>query len=80
MFPKQLQGSSLETFLIIGKVSSEALIEAKLSQKKSILVWLNVWLDEILLEARLLGMHVALWILQLRKALCILQLRKALCC
>ncbi|XP_024027926.1 putative ABC1 protein At2g40090 [Morus notabilis] len=65
-----LQGSSLETFLIIGRVSSEAVIEAKLLQKKSFLPWLNVWLDEILLEARLLGMQVALWLLWLRKALC----------
>lgn len=68
---KQLQGSSLETFLIIGKISSEAVIEAKLSQKKSFLVWLNVWLDGILLEARLLGMQVALWLLRLKKALCL---------
>lgn len=66
-----LQGSSLETFLIIGKISSEAVIEARLSQKKSFLVWLNVWLDEILLEARLLGMQVALWLLRLKKALCL---------
>lgn len=66
-----LQGSSLETFLIIGKISSEAVIEARLSQKKSYLVWLNVWLDEILLEARLLGMQVALWLLRLKKALCL---------
>ncbi|KAL2333357.1 hypothetical protein Fmac_014570 [Flemingia macrophylla] len=64
-----LQGSSLETFFIIGKVSSEAVIEAKLLQSKSLLTWLNVKLDKILLEVRLWGMQVALWLLQLRKAL-----------
>ncbi|XP_047172957.1 putative ABC1 protein At2g40090 isoform X1 [Vigna umbellata] len=64
-----LQGSSLETFLIIGKVSSEAVIEAKMLKSKSLLTWLNVKLDEILLEVRLWGMQVALWLLQLRKAL-----------
>ncbi|PON86614.1 Protein kinase [Trema orientale] len=65
-----LQESSLETFLIIGKISSEAVIEAKLLRSKSLLVRLTVWLDEILLEARLLGMQVALWLLRLKKALC----------
>ncbi|KAK7379366.1 hypothetical protein VNO80_04824 [Phaseolus coccineus] len=64
-----LQGSSLETFFIIGKVSSEAVIEAKMLQSKSILTWLNVKLDKILLEVRLWGMQMALWVLQLRKAL-----------
>ncbi|KAJ7959656.1 Protein kinase [Quillaja saponaria] len=64
-----LQGSSLESFLIIGKVSSEAIIEAKMLQRKSFLCWLYVWLDEVLLEARLLGMQIALWLLQLKKAL-----------
>ncbi|KAK9283412.1 hypothetical protein L1049_011654 [Liquidambar formosana] len=64
-----LQGSSLETFFIIGKVSSEAVVEAKMSQSKSILCWINVWLEEILLEARLYGMQIALWLLRLRRAL-----------
>ncbi|CAJ1860625.1 unnamed protein product [Sphenostylis stenocarpa] len=63
-----LQGSSLETFFIIGKVSSEAVIEAKMLQSKSLLTWLNVKLDKILLEVRLWGMQVALWLLQLRNA------------
>ncbi|ESW35530.1 hypothetical protein PHAVU_001G242500 [Phaseolus vulgaris] len=63
------QGSSLETFFIIGKVSSEAVIEAKMLQSKSLLTWLNVKLDKILLEVRLWGMQMALWVLQLRKAL-----------
>ncbi|KAF7830952.1 putative ABC1 protein [Senna tora] len=64
-----LQESSLETFYIIGKVSSEALIEAKVLQSKSLLTWISVILDDFLLEVRLWGMQVALWLLQLRKAL-----------
>ncbi|OAY46247.1 putative ABC1 protein At2g40090 [Manihot esculenta] len=64
-----LQGSSLETFFIIGKVSSEAVVEAKKLQRKSLLCRLDVWLEEILLEARLLGMQIALWLLQLRRSL-----------
>ncbi|XP_058007798.1 putative ABC1 protein At2g40090 [Hevea brasiliensis] len=64
-----LQGSSLETYFIIGKISSEAVVEAKKLQRKSLLRWLDVWLEEILLEARLLGMQIALWLLQLRRAL-----------
>ncbi|XP_059666761.1 putative ABC1 protein At2g40090 isoform X2 [Cornus florida] len=64
-----LQESSLETFLIIGKVSSEAVIEAKKLQNKSFLRRFSVWLEEILLEVRFLGMQMALWVLQFRKAL-----------
>ncbi|GAB2299544.1 hypothetical protein Dimus_033610 [Dionaea muscipula] len=64
-----LQGSSLEPFIIIGKVSSEAVIEAKLLQKRSVLGWIIVWFEQILLEARFLGMQLALWLLQMRKAL-----------
>ncbi|ONI24607.1 hypothetical protein PRUPE_2G249400 [Prunus persica] len=64
-----LQVPSLETFMIIGRVSSEAVIEAKLSQKRSFLHWLSAWLDKILLEARLFTMQVALWLLQGRKSL-----------
>ncbi|KAK7281154.1 hypothetical protein RIF29_08885 [Crotalaria pallida] len=63
------QGSSLETFLIIGKVSSKAVIDAKMSQSKSLLTWFSVELDKIFLEVRLWGMQIALWLLQLRKAL-----------
>ncbi|RVW81357.1 putative ABC1 protein [Vitis vinifera] len=62
-------GSSLETFMIIGKVASEAVAEAKISQRRSFLCWINVWLEGILLEARLFGMQIALWLLQVRKAL-----------
>ncbi|RDX60785.1 putative ABC1 protein, partial [Mucuna pruriens] len=64
-----IQGSSLETFFIIGKVSSEAVIEAKMLQSKSLLTWLNVKLDKIFLEVRFWGMQAALWLLQLRKTL-----------
>ncbi|CAK7325854.1 unnamed protein product [Dovyalis caffra] len=55
-----LQGSSVETFFIIGKVSSKAVVEAKKLQRKSLLSRLDVLLEEILLEFRLLGMQIAL--------------------
>ncbi|KAK1307222.1 putative ABC1 protein [Acorus calamus] len=64
-----LQGTSLETFLIIGRVSSEAVSETKWLQKKSLLPKINIWLEEISLEARLFFMQIALWFLQLRKLL-----------
>lgn len=64
-----LQGSSLESFLIIGKVSSEAVLDAKWSEKKSLMKWLNVWLEGLSVEARLWVMQFALWVLQVRKAL-----------
>ncbi|KAE9608080.1 putative cadmium-transporting ATPase [Lupinus albus] len=63
------QGSSLETFFIIGKVSSKAVIDAKMSQSKSLLTWFSVELDKILLELRFWGMQIALWLLQIRKSL-----------
>lgn len=66
---KQRQGSSLESFLIIGKVSSEAIIEAKRLQARSIFSKMNVWFEELLLEARLWGMQLAIWLLQVRKLL-----------
>lgn len=64
-----LQGSSAESFVIIGRVSSKAVIEAKFLQSKSLLRRLSVWLEEILLEARLFSIEIFLWILQIRKAL-----------
>ncbi|QHN82063.1 Putative ABC1 protein [Arachis hypogaea] len=64
-----LQGSSLDTFFIIGKISSEAVIDVKMSQSKSLLSWLNVRLEKILLEVRLWGIQIVLWIYQIRKAL-----------
>ncbi|GMJ14466.1 ABC2 homolog 9 [Hibiscus trionum] len=64
-----LQGSSLETFFIIGKVSSEAVVEAKMTQMKSLFSRINIWFEEFLFEARLLALQIALWLLQVRKAL-----------
>ncbi|KAL2940603.1 hypothetical protein RDABS01_022712 [Bienertia sinuspersici] len=64
-----LEGSSLDTFLIIGRVSSEAVIEAKLSKKKSLVTWLTVWLEGLILRARLLGMNIAIWLLHVQKSL-----------
>ncbi|XP_052199115.1 putative ABC1 protein At2g40090 isoform X2 [Diospyros lotus] len=67
-----LKGSSLETFLIIGKVSSKAVMEAKFLQNKSVLSRISLWLDELLLEVRLIGMQMALWLLQVRAAFSVL--------
>ncbi|XP_070053108.1 putative ABC1 protein At2g40090 [Nicotiana tomentosiformis] len=64
-----VQGPSLESFLIIGRVSSEAVLESILSQKRSLLSWINFWVQKFLLEGRLCAMHIAVWLLQLRKAL-----------
>ncbi|EOA26863.1 hypothetical protein CARUB_v10022955mg [Capsella rubella] len=64
-----MQGSSLESFLIIGKVSSQAVLEAKRSEKKSLMKWLKVWLEGFSVEARLWVMQFALWVLQVRKSL-----------
>lgn len=64
-----VQGPSLESFLIIGRVSSEAVLESMLSQKRSLLSWINFWVQKFLLEGRLCAMHIAVWLLQLRKAL-----------
>ncbi|KAI3470875.1 hypothetical protein Pfo_027538 [Paulownia fortunei] len=64
-----MEGSSLETFLIVGRVSSEAVIESKLLQSRSFVSRIHVWFEEFLLEARLFGMQIALWLLKLQKAL-----------
>ncbi|CAK9135788.1 unnamed protein product [Ilex paraguariensis] len=64
-----IQGASLEMFFVIGRVSSEAVIEAKLLQKKSFLRLINVWLEEVLLEIRFSCMQIAYRLFQLRKAL-----------
>lgn len=68
-FFKQMEGSSLESFLIIGRVSSEAVIESKLLRSRSFLSRVQVWFEEFLLEARLFGMQMALWLLKLQKTL-----------
>lgn len=62
-----LQGSSLDTFLIIGRVSSKVVVETKRKLQKTLLSSPIIWLEDMLLEARLLGMQIALWILRLQK-------------
>lgn len=69
MFLEQLQRPSLETFLIIGRVSSEAVIEGQFLQSKSFLRWIHAWLEGMSLEARLLVIQIALWVLQFRRTL-----------
>ncbi|KAL6581216.1 hypothetical protein OROMI_007139 [Orobanche minor] len=64
-----MQGSSLETFLIVGRVSSEAVIESRLLRSRSILSRIQVWFEEFLLDARLFGMQITLWLIKFRKAL-----------
>ncbi|KAI3788507.1 hypothetical protein L2E82_01275 [Cichorium intybus] len=64
-----IQRPSVESFIIIGRVSSEALIEEKLSHANSIFSLTRVWLEEISLEARFMIMQFALWVLQFRRAL-----------
>ncbi|XP_072997673.1 putative ABC1 protein At2g40090 isoform X2 [Typha latifolia] len=63
-------GYSLESFLIIGRVSSEAVLEAKKMLKKRSLLWgLRIWFEQVFLAARLLSMKVALWLLQVKRSL-----------
>ncbi|MBA0662844.1 hypothetical protein Goklo_006913 [Gossypium klotzschianum] len=62
-------GSSLETFLIIGRVSSEAVVEAKMTQMKSLFSRIDIWFEEFLFEARLLALQIAFWLLRVRNAL-----------
>ncbi|XP_047938456.1 putative ABC1 protein At2g40090 [Salvia hispanica] len=64
-----MEGSSVETFLIVGRVSSEAVIESKFLHSKSILSRLHVWFEEFLSEARLFGLQFAVWLLKFQKAL-----------
>ncbi|PWA48279.1 putative aarF domain-containing protein kinase 1 [Artemisia annua] len=64
-----LQRSSLESFLIIGRVSSEAVIQEKLLKAKSLFSLISVWLEEISLEVRFTILRLALWVLQFKKSL-----------
>ncbi|CAH1418871.1 unnamed protein product [Lactuca virosa] len=64
-----LQRPSLESFLIIGRVSAEAVIEEKLSNAKSLFSFIGIWFEEISLEARFIIMQLALWVLQFPKSL-----------
>lgn len=70
-FGLQVQGSSLETYFIIGKISSEAVLEMKRLEGRSLVRRLGIWLEEMQLEARLFLMQLALWFLQFRRALCL---------
>ncbi|KAK1409354.1 hypothetical protein QVD17_35880 [Tagetes erecta] len=63
-----IQRPSVESFIIIGRVSSEALIEEKISHANSLFTFLLVYFEQISLEARFLIMQFALWMLQLRAA------------
>ncbi|MFS7961201.1 hypothetical protein Hanom_Chr08g00712091 [Helianthus anomalus] len=64
-----LQRPSLESFLIIGRVSSEAVIEEKQLHAKTLFSRITVWFEEISLEARFILMRMALWALQFKKSL-----------
>ncbi|KAL4575022.1 hypothetical protein LXL04_021862 [Taraxacum kok-saghyz] len=64
-----LQRPSLESFLIIGKVSSKAVIEEKLSHAKSLFSLISIWFEEISLKIRFFIMQLALWVLQFQKSL-----------
>ncbi|XP_023743568.1 putative ABC1 protein At2g40090 [Lactuca sativa] len=64
-----IERPSVESFIIIGRVSSEALIEEKLLNANSVFRLVSVWMEEISLEARFFIMQLALWMLQFRRAL-----------
>ncbi|XP_074564746.1 putative ABC1 protein At2g40090 isoform X2 [Curcuma longa] len=65
-----LQGSSLETYFIIGKVASEALADSKrITCEGSVFGMLNFWLEMILVEVRFLCLKIAMHLLQLKKAI-----------
>ncbi|KAL8462986.1 hypothetical protein ACS0TY_033843 [Phlomoides rotata] len=64
-----MEGSSLETFLIVGRVSSEAVIESKLLRSRSFITRIHVWFEELLLGARFFGLQMALWLLKIQRAL-----------
>nr|XP_043617331.1 putative ABC1 protein At2g40090 [Erigeron canadensis] len=64
-----LQRPSLGSFLIIGKVSSEAVIGEKWANAKSIFSLIRVWLEEISLEARFTLLQLALWVLEFKRSL-----------
>ncbi|KAJ3682659.1 hypothetical protein LUZ60_012886 [Juncus effusus] len=65
-----VEGSPLESFLIIGRASSEAVLEAKCLKNNKAWSWsLSIFMDRLLLEARLLVMKLALYFLLFRKSL-----------
>jgi aarF domain-containing kinase len=55
--------------MIIGRVSSEAVLDAKRMSRKSFLSKLMMWLEEVLLEARFCSLKLILCFMQLRKLL-----------
>ena len=65
----QVGGTSLESFMIIGRVSSEAVLDAKRMSKRSFLNRLMIWLEEVMLEARFFSLKLMLCFMQLRKLL-----------
>jgi aarF domain-containing kinase len=59
----------LESFIIIGRVSSEAVLDAKRMSRRSFLGRLMVWLEEVMLEARFFSLKLMLCFMQVRKLL-----------
>lgn len=57
----------MESFMIIGRVSSEAVLDAKRISKRSFLNGLMIWLEEVMLEARFFSLELMLCFMQLRK-------------
>jgi aarF domain-containing kinase len=55
--------------MIIGRVSSEAVLDAKRMNRRSFLDGLKIWLEEALLEARFFTLKLMLCVMQLRKLL-----------
>ncbi|KAG6481761.1 hypothetical protein ZIOFF_058382 [Zingiber officinale] len=68
--PLILQGSSLETYFIIGKVASEAFTDSKrITCEGSAFGMLGFWLEMILVEVRFLCLKIAMHLLRLKKAI-----------
>ncbi|KAJ4756954.1 Protein kinase superfamily protein [Rhynchospora pubera] len=65
-----VEGSPLESFLIIGRVSSEAVLDAKrMINGSNISSRFRINIEHLFLEARLLAMKLAIWLLLLRNSL-----------
>ena len=50
----------MESFMIIGRVSSEAVLDAKRMSQRSFLNRLMIWMDEVMLEARFFSLKLML--------------------
>ena len=59
----------MESFMIIGRLSSEAVLDAKRMSQRSFLNRLMIWMDEVMLEARFFSLKLMLCFMQLRKLL-----------